>query len=85
MTDGALRIEPGELTAGEILDHLHDGRRLVVELELLGSSHDVVLRYDGGTIYCDTRHVTRVEPLPRPHAGCLSATGRSPPPAPPCS
>lgn len=54
MTDAPLRIEPGELSAGEILDLLRDGRRLVVELELLGTPHDVVLRYDGGVYYCDT-------------------------------
>ena len=54
MTDAPLRIEPGELTAEAILGLLRDGRRLVVELELLGARHDVVLRYDGDTYYCDT-------------------------------
>ena len=54
MTDAPLRIEPGEFSAEEILDLLRDGRRLVVELELLGTAHDVVLRYDGGVYYCDT-------------------------------
>jgi len=54
MTEAPVRIEPGELSVDEILGHLLDGRRLVVELELLGSRHDVVLRYDGGTYYCDT-------------------------------
>lgn len=54
MTASPLRIEPGELTADEVIDHLRDGRRLVVELELLGSPTDVVLRYEDGTFYCDT-------------------------------
>jgi hypothetical protein len=49
-----MEIEPGELTAGEILDALDDGQRIVVRLEMLGGVHEVTLRYDGGTYYCDT-------------------------------
>lgn len=49
-----LRIEPGELTADEVIELLRDGRRLVIELELLGSPTDVVLRYSDGVFYCDT-------------------------------
>jgi hypothetical protein len=49
-----LEIEPGDLTAGEILDALDDGTRIVVRLEMLGGVHEVTLRHDGSTYYCDT-------------------------------
>ncbi|WP_049937755.1 hypothetical protein [Haloplanus natans] len=47
-------IEAGELTAGEILDALDSGQRLVVRVEMLGGVHEVTLRHDGTTYYCDT-------------------------------
>jgi hemin uptake protein HemP len=47
-------IEAGELTAGEILDALDSGQRLVVRVEMLGGTHEVTLRHDGTTYYCDT-------------------------------
>ena len=49
-----LRIESGELTADEILDELRSGRRIVVSVEMLGGIHEVTLRHDGSTFYCDT-------------------------------
>ncbi|MFD1685072.1 hypothetical protein [Halobellus litoreus] len=49
-----LRIESGELTGREILDALQSGRRVVVEAELLGGTHQLSLRHDGETYYCDT-------------------------------
>lgn len=54
MTDGSLRVQPGELTVDEILERLHAGERIVIERELLGTVHEVTLRFDGGTYYCDT-------------------------------
>ncbi|MFB6159621.1 MAG: hypothetical protein ABEJ61_00405 [Haloferacaceae archaeon] len=48
-----LRVDAGELTAEEILDALRDGRRVVVRTEVLGG-HEVTLRHDGTTFYCDT-------------------------------
>jgi hemin uptake protein HemP len=47
-------VEAGELTATEILDALADGQRLVVRVEMLGGVHEVTLRHDGTTYYCDT-------------------------------
>lgn len=35
-----LRVESGELTADEILDALREGRRVVVQAELLGGVHE---------------------------------------------
>jgi hemin uptake protein HemP len=49
-----LTIEAGELTADEILDALGDGSRVVVSVEMLGGVHEVTLRHDGRTYYCDT-------------------------------
>jgi hypothetical protein len=47
-------IEAGELDVDEIMGALQDGRRLVVRTEFLGSEHEVTLRRDGDTYYCDT-------------------------------
>ncbi|WP_251328939.1 hypothetical protein [Haloplanus pelagicus] len=49
-----LTIEAGELTVSEILDALEDGQRVVVSVEMLGGVHEVTLRHDGTTYYCDT-------------------------------
>ncbi len=49
-----LHVESGELTAEEILAALSDGRRVVVTTQMLGGSHEVTLRHDGETFYCDT-------------------------------
>jgi hypothetical protein len=51
--DGPLQVDAGDLTVEEILDALRDGRRVVVRTELLGG-HEVTLRHDGTTFYCDT-------------------------------
>jgi hypothetical protein len=49
-----LRVESGELSAEEILDALNAGRRVVILTEMLGETHEVTLRHDGTTFYCDT-------------------------------
>lgn len=49
-----LVLEAGEASADEVLRALHDGRRVVVITELLGDTHEVTLRWDGETYYCDT-------------------------------
>lgn len=49
-----LVVEAGERSAEELLAALDDGRRVVVRTEFLGSEHEVTLRRDGGTYYCDT-------------------------------
>jgi len=46
-----LRADAGELGA---VSALADGRRVVIVTELLGSEHEVTLRHDGSTFYCDT-------------------------------
>jgi len=49
-----LRARAGELDTEEILATLADGRRVVIVTELLGTEHEVTLRHDGSTFYCDT-------------------------------
>lgn len=49
-----LNVSEGELSVDEVLAALHDGRRVIVRTEFLGSEHEVTLRWDGETYYCDT-------------------------------
>jgi len=49
-----LYVTEGELSVDEVLAALNDGRRVVVRTEFLGSEHEVTLRWDGTTYYCDT-------------------------------
>ena len=49
-----LRVVSGELGIDELIAALNDGQRVIVETEMLGSTHDVTLRFDGETYYCDT-------------------------------
>jgi len=53
MTD-PMRATAGELDADVILDALNDGRRVVIETEMLGTEYEVTLRHDGTVYYCDT-------------------------------
>ncbi|MGM0592392.1 MAG: hypothetical protein ACQETI_12350, partial [Halobacteriota archaeon] len=32
----------------------HEGRRVIIVTEMLGGEHEVALRHDGVTYYCDT-------------------------------
>ena len=65
------RIRPGELTVEEILERLHDGDRIVIERELLGGVHEVTLRFDGDTYYCDTPTTLHRHDTPEGMRGCL--------------
>ncbi|MFC6725625.1 hypothetical protein ACFQE1_14870 [Halobium palmae] len=63
---GPLRAKAGELTADEIIGAMREGRRVVVETEMLGAVHEITLRHDGTTFYCDTpttlhKHATEAE------------------------
>ncbi|WP_246983858.1 hypothetical protein [Halorientalis marina] len=49
-----LYVSEGELSADEVLAVLNEGRHVIVETEFLGSEHEVTLRWDGETYYCDT-------------------------------
>jgi hypothetical protein len=59
-----VHLSPGEATPAEIIERLEAGDRVIVETELLGSVHEITLRFDGEVYYCDTpttlhRHETR--------------------------
>lgn len=59
-------VSAGELAVEELLDALEAGERVIVRTAFLGSEHEVTLRYDGRTFYCDTptrrhRHESRDE------------------------
>ena len=61
-----LRIGEGELEADAILEVLHEGRWVVVTTTVMGEKHEVTLRHDGSTYYCDTptrlhRHESEAE------------------------
>lgn len=49
-----LVVDAGEPSIEEVLNALEEGRRVVVRTEVVGSTHEVTLRHDGETYYCDT-------------------------------
>ena len=49
-----MRVDAGDHTADELVAALREGRRVVVRTEMLGGDHEVTLRHDGTTYYCDT-------------------------------
>ncbi len=72
---GPLQIAPGERSADEIIDELRAGRRILIDVEVAGTAHEVVLRYDGEIYHCDTptnlhRHTDEDE-----MRSCLSRMG----------
>jgi hemin uptake protein HemP len=51
---GTIRVAAGDLSADEIIERLRSGERVLLETEFLGGEHEVTLRHDGETFYCDT-------------------------------
>lgn len=49
-----IHVTQQELSAGEILDVIHSGGRVVIELSVLGKGVKVVIREQDGIYYCDT-------------------------------
>ncbi len=47
-------IEPGEHTVEELLSGLKNGERFTVRTEVLGSTEELTLRFDGEIYYCDS-------------------------------
>jgi len=72
-----LVVDAGEASADEVLDALHDGRRVVVRTELLGESHEVTLRWDGETYYCDTPTRLHTHPDESEMRTCIEEQGYS--------
>jgi hemin uptake protein HemP len=70
-----LTVDAGELTASEIIDALEDGQRVVVRVEMLGGVHDVTLRHDGTTYYCDTPTTLHKHPDVEGMRTCIEEMG----------
>jgi hemin uptake protein HemP len=70
-----LRVKSGELTADEIITALTEGRRVIVEAEMLGGVHEVTLRHDGQTFYCDTPTTLHKHPDEEGMRGCIARMG----------
>ncbi len=49
-----LRVSRGEVTSTEILAALREGRRVIIEMEVLGRTMKMVIREQDGIYYCDT-------------------------------
>ena len=47
-------MNAGEYSTEEVLHRMQAGDRVLVRTEFAGSTHEVVLRFDGETYYCDT-------------------------------
>lgn len=51
---GVERVSRKELRSDEVVERLEAGQRVIVEVELFGSTKDVVLRKADGSYQCDT-------------------------------
>ncbi|MWV40248.1 hypothetical protein [Natrialba sp. INN-245] len=49
-----IRVGRKELTSREVLRELKDGNRVIVEVNVLGTTMNMALRRHAGTYYCDT-------------------------------
>jgi hypothetical protein len=47
-------MDAGEHSTEAVLERMRAGDRVLVRTEFAGSIHEVVLRFDGETYYCDT-------------------------------
>ena len=50
----AIYVDRKDLTSQEVLDHLNDGTRVLIEVDVLGKTLRMALRRQAGTYYCDT-------------------------------
>ena len=68
-------IEPGELTAEELLSGLQAGERFIVQTEVLGSTEELTLRFDGETYYCDSPTILHKHTEPDEMRECIENLG----------
>jgi hypothetical protein len=69
-----LHVDAGDLAVGELLDALDSGRHVVVRTDTLGG-HEVTLRHDGTTYYCDTPTTLHRHEDPEEMRRCLERMG----------
>lgn len=60
-----------ELTTAEIIDRVENGGRVVIEVSVLGSEKQIVIRKDGGVYYCDTALKLLTHDTPEELRHCL--------------
>ena len=68
-------VEAGDHTAEELLSHLQEQERLVVRTDVLGSSEELTLRFDGETYYCDTPTTLHRHDTPEEMVECMRQYG----------
>lgn len=47
-------VAAGDMDTDELLETIKQEERVLLETEFLGADHEVTLRWDGDTFYCDT-------------------------------
>lgn len=70
-----LRAKSGELSANEILAALREDRWVIIETEVFGGVHEVTLRSDGETYYCDTPTTLHKHPDEEGMRACIDKMG----------
>ena len=68
-------VEAGDHTAEELLSRLQEQERLVVRTDVLGSSEELTLRFDGETYYCDTPTTLHRHDTPEAMVECMRQHG----------
>jgi hypothetical protein len=68
-------VEAGEYSTDELLARLDDGERIVVTTTFLGDPHEVTLRFDGETYYCDTPTRLHKHPTAEEMRECMVRNG----------
>jgi len=68
-------IEPGEHTVEELLSGLQAGERFLVRTEVLGSTEELTLRFDGETYYCDSPTILHKHTDEEEMRGCIEDLG----------
>ena len=70
-------LEAGEWPSERIVRTLEEGRRVVVRTEFVGSIHEVTMRWDGDTYYCDSPTRLHKHEDPEGFRSCLRRLGYS--------
>jgi hypothetical protein len=72
---GPTTVEAGEYSTDELFKLLESGERVVVTTTFLGDPHEVTLRYDGETYYCDTPTRLHKHPTAEEMRTCMVENG----------
>jgi hypothetical protein len=72
---GPTVIEAGDHGTEELLNRLRDRERLVVRADVLGSTEEMTLRFDGETYYCDTPTTLHKHDTAEEMAKCMRQYG----------